>query len=149
MSGYSKQWAESFDKRQKNNLNSRTLLIFREKHGNRHFLVPTVDDLYGAALKLLDERNTEGWFDKPEQPEAFEYNEEQLKALPEGKVRDAAFKLYEEYLDEVKQYEEDKAVYDRVIRAIEEKDGRLAWYIIKDRKSYEYEDYYWDLLEKI
>lgn len=68
-----------------------TILVAREKHGDRYFDASTPELLAAASLKLLRERMKEGWYVKPdsvntgftkEQKAFLELTDEDIEALP-------------------------------------------------------------------
>lgn len=87
-----------------------SVLVCDEKYGNRY--LPAKDDaeMFRSALKVLGERLKDGyWYTKPD-----------------GKAPE--WKRYEEL-----------AEYAAIERAVSERDGELAWRILRSRRDYQYE----------
>lgn len=120
------------------------LLVFREKHGNLYFYVDNDDKLFASALKVLTERFKDGyWYYKPEleeKPEVPDFNEERVAAMPQSLQPDAYRKL-REYNDACLEYDAEAMEYDQIVKAVETKDGRLAYKVLRDRKHAEYEGF--------
>src|SRR5271168_4307264 len=83
---------------------SPSVLVFKEKHGDRHFNVPDDEALFAAALKVLAERFKQGyWYYDPAKegaaeamPEAPDFTAEQVATMPES-LRKAAYKKLRDY----------------------------------------------------
>jgi len=116
------------------------LLVFKEKHGERYFHVPDDAALFKAALKVLSERFEEGcWYYKPEdKPEPPDVTEAQIETLPKS-LQAAAMQKRREYNNKLRDYQFELEIFELIEKAIEKKDGRAAWRILKDRAEGEYE----------
>lgn len=125
-------------------VNQPMLLVFNEKHGDRYFNVPNDEALFAAALKIVTERFEQGyWYVEPEEnekPAAPDFTKEQIATLPES-MREAAQKKLREYERSLHDYNELVDGYARIKKAVDEKDGRVAWEVIRDRCDAEYEGY--------
>jgi hypothetical protein len=126
------------------------LLVFEEKHGNRYFYIPDDKTLAAAALKVLTERYEEGyWYYEPgEKPKAPDFTKEQITTLPES-MRPAAEKKLREYEAACRQYATEVEDYERIVKAVKTKDGKLAWKALYDRQDGEYERVKLERLESI
>src|SRR5712691_5287667 len=97
------------------------IIIFREKHGERIFLVETEEKLRAVALKIVTERYNEGyWYENPEAPEkpaAMLLTAEQLDVLSGTSVRRAAEDEIQKYKNRLKNYERDSANYSLMLAA--------------------------------
>jgi hypothetical protein len=115
------------------------LLVFHEKHGERYFYVPDDHTLFTAALKVLNERHAEDyWYFKPDKPKAPDFTKEQVEAMPES-LQSGAMKRLLEYSNELREWENDSENYNNVVKAVETKDGRLAWQCLRDYSEGEYQ----------
>lgn len=118
------------------------ILVLKEKHDTSYYDVATDEKLHKVALQIVKERLGD-WIMKPDPPgKADEYNltSEQVAALPEG--------LRKTYLSNLnhnkrmwREYEKQKAQYEAAVKAVEEKDGKLAFEVMKARQDYEYEEF--------
>jgi len=122
-------------------MGSRQILVATEKHGTRYFDASTDEQLHRAALKLLAERKEMGWYYDPKPPDdaAPELTEEQIEALPDGKVKDAAVQQHLKYKATIRRYKDEHAEYLRMEKALAEQDGRAAWVFLQVHADFEYE----------
>jgi len=107
------------------------ILIFKEKHGDRYFYVPTPDDLHKAAIKVFKERVKEGYwyyFDvkEPLKPDISREDGLKFKAFYERDL-----KYYNEILKEKKLYE----------NALNDTTGEIVWKFLRQRQDNEYEGF--------
>ena len=118
------------------------ILKFEEKHGDRYFVIRKPEELYKIALATIIERKKIGWYYKPEKPN-FEIalNDEQINALPNDTLKEAAIKQRRVLQREVDSYNEYAADYNLMIKAIKEKNGRLACAFMYTRQNCEYEKF--------
>lgn len=106
----------------------------------------TGDRLFPVALEILKTRVTNGaivsaktatkWRDKEATPEL---TEEQIKVLPEGKIRTAAETQHRNALSQRLEYDEMIRQANQVTQALTTEDGVLAWIILSNRSGNEYE----------
>jgi hypothetical protein len=136
-----KEWVKQVDQDNKQFVGKGSILILHEKHGDRFYAVPTLDALYAAAVATIIERNEEGWFYEPDQPDIMPFMKEQIDALPAGETKDSLTKLYEDKQRQLTQYAQDLKDWYVIQQAIKEEDGRTAWQVMRQHKSYEYEDW--------
>jgi hypothetical protein len=117
-----------------------SIVIFHEKHGDRHFIVNTMQELEKVALKIVLERNEEGWYsfdyDQPVEPKV---SVEDAKKLGMASVVAAVEREWSDYKYSKKQYEDGirlKAALDKIE---ENKDGAVALQFLNSMKDGEYE----------
>ena len=129
------------------------LLILKEKHGNRYFYVPTFEHLCKAALKVVLERNEQGyWYDFSEEldeDEKPEISKEDLEKMKDGPIKMVGLKEWEHYeskLDHKPKLIKGKKLLDKVI---EDNDLLSALQFLEDRRDYEYEGFEIESLETI
>ena len=116
-------------------------LVFEEEHGSRRYHIPDDATLFKASLKVLTERNEEGyWYPEPEgeAPTPPDVKEADIPNLPKS-LQDAARKQIRTYLESKRDYDKERVEYDAIQKAIESEDGRAAWDILYDRRDAEYE----------
>ena len=125
------------------------IIVFKEKHGNSSYYVPTIEDLEKVALEILKERNKNGWFYEPVPPS------NDIIALSKRKEMDFVnLNLSEHTIKEIskeietakrniKYYNEDIVLYNKTQKALKTENSRLALSIIEERHdlNYEYETY--------
>jgi hypothetical protein len=122
-----------------------SILILHEKHGDVHVAIPTVEVLYAAALQIVKSRFAEGWYCEPEKPEDPEISLDEIERTINTAVQAVLREEANKYQRNLKQYNVDQAEYDRILDAVKNEDGRLAWPIIRDHNDYEYEG--WEIVE--
>lgn len=119
-----------------------SLLICHEKHGDLHFHVPDEDAVFHTALDIVTKRLKAGhWYVNPKdyEPKNPGMTKEQAEALPEGPIRKAALQEIASHQRQIREYEGFKESWDAIHKAISEKDGRLAWQVLRDYSDGEYQ----------
>jgi hypothetical protein len=116
------------------------LLVFKEKHGERNFYIPDDATLFKAALKVLTDRFKEGyWYYKPEDPpKAPDFTKEQVASMPESMRADATKKLMK-HAEAMRYYVREVEDYNDAVKAVNTKDGRLAWQSLRNSSGGEYQ----------
>ena len=118
------------------------VLVFKEKHGDRYFNIPDDKTLFRVSLKILTERFEAGyWYYKPgdeDKPKAPDFTKEQVAAMPDS-LREGATKKLVSYQGELRRWERDSEDFNNVKKAVETKDGRLAWQCLLDYSDGEYQ----------
>lgn len=126
------------------------VLVAKEKHGTRYFDATTRKAFLKSALALLTERFKANYFyykpDKPIVPQGM-LNEEQLKGMPEGQLKNLAVKMLRDYRQACRNCEDDSETYRAIEDAVKEKDGEKAWDCLRARMDWEYEHVELKLLE--
>ena len=119
-----------------------SLLVLHEKHGDLYFHVPDEEALFKVALDIVAKRLRAGhWYLDPKdyEPKPPSVTKEQAEALPEGPVRKAALDELSSHARQVSEYRWIKEGWDTIHKAVEEKDGRLAWRVLRDHSDGEYQ----------
>lgn len=113
------------------------IIVFKEKHGNIYYKFSTIKDVQSASLDVL--KNRIDWFYKLEEPTTDIVGSD-IKKLPESLQEEAVRKLktFRRRLDLIK---EENDMYDLAHYALEDQNGFLAWWIIRNRQDYEYEGF--------
>jgi len=119
------------------------VLVLHEKHGDRYFMVPTIYDLWKAALKIVEERNKEGYwysfdYEKPEEPVIPREQADLMKDCP---IRRSIVKAWDDYEDALKDYEDSKKDEMQLKLLLKSKDGLRAMNFLANRRDYEYEGF--------
>jgi hypothetical protein len=119
-----------------------SVLVCHQKHGDIYYNAPDDAALCKAALSILKERLEDGyWYNDPadELPANPNMTDEQIDALPAGRIRDTARQEMTNYHVAVQEQGDAISMWKDIHRAIEENNGKLAWRILRDRRDYEYE----------
>jgi len=119
-----------------------SILVFKEKHGERYFLVPTVEALQKAALKVALERNEEGyWYDFDEEAPV----EPKIKLEDAGKFGDniasAVSREWRDYEYKVRSYKQSLCLKNMLDKIVKEKDGATALTLLQEMSEGEYEGF--------
>lgn len=118
------------------------VLILHEKHGELHFHVPDESALFKIALDIVDKRLRAGhWYLDPKdyEPKNPGMTKEQAEALPEGPIRKAALDEIGRHQRQLNEYRWIKEGWETIQKAVKEKDGRLAWRVLRDHSDGEYQ----------
>lgn len=126
------------------------VLVTGEKHGERYFHVLTLDAFRKACLKLVKERNEEGWYEYEDASEIEKpaLTKEQVAWLPEGRVRNTAEEEWTEYENQLKRVEGEKHERALLARALKD-DGAAAAELLAARKGHEYEGFEIEIFESL
>lgn len=123
----------------------KSIICFKEKHGDRCFDASTSDLLNKAALKILKERFEEHWYNAPqhpgEPPAEWHLTKEQFEALPTENLKNNAIFAAQKYTKQLDYYNRELKVFDAIKRCIEQNDGELAYRILCRHRNGEYEDF--------
>jgi hypothetical protein len=115
------------------------LLIFNEKHGNRMFVITSIDDIFKIGLKILNERlDLYKWL--PKKPTPLEFDESNIAAMPET-LRGLAANQLKNYNTLLQQYKLNSTWAKLAEYAASHGDGKVAFYVVFDRLDYEYEHF--------
>lgn len=114
------------------------ILIDTNKYGQDYYSIPTINDLYKVSLHILNCRFENNFFCKSNIPEKLDYTYDDIEKMPESFRKDAKSKLdvRNKY---IKECEEVNKEFELIEKALNEKNGQLAWHILKNRQDYEYE----------
>jgi hypothetical protein len=117
------------------------LLIFNEKHGNRMFVITSIDDIFKIGLKILNERLDLYKCRSIKNPPApLEFDESNIAALPET-LRGLATNQLKSYNALLKQYKLESTWDILAEYAASHGDGKVAFYVLFDRLNYTNEDF--------
>ena len=124
------------------------LLILREKHGNRNFLVKDDEDLFRISLSIVRGRQKQGWWygtTPGAKPSGPGFTDKDVEKLPPALRADATKKL-RYHRSEIASWERSAQMFMDITKALDSKDGRLAWQVLQDRRDHEYEGFSLDAL---
>ena len=111
------------------------LLVLHEKHGELHFHIPDEATLFEVSLDILKKRLNSGWWyydPRGEEPIQPKVTREEAESLKEGALKNMAMEKVKEHEARVRRWKNAVADYDELKKAVEEKNGRLAWHKLRD-----------------
>lgn len=118
------------------------IVVFKEKYGERHFIVNTRQELEKVAIKIVTERNEEGWYDfeheKPIEPKMTVADAEKFGM---SGVTEATKREWENFKYSKKAYDEGLKLQVALERVINAQDGEAALQILRANKDGEYEGF--------
>ena len=120
------------------------ILVLEEKHGTAYLDASTEAKLYEAALSVVKSRLHPEWgfYCEEDPPEPVGVTQEDIDKLPDGTGKNALVKQLATYKRELEEYERINENYANAKKAVETKDGKLAWRILLHRSDWEYEGVY-------
>lgn len=116
------------------------IIVDYNRDGEDYYSIPTLKDLYKVALHILEQRFENKYFYRCNLDKDLDYTYEDIEKMPESFRKDAKNKL-DSHIYYNKKYKEANLEYDLIEKAISEKNGSLAWSIIKNRVDNENEKY--------
>jgi hypothetical protein len=125
--------------------NSIRVVVFKEKHGERYFLIRNQEDFAAAALTLIKDRHDQGWFryleGKPERPIPPKTSLEDAEAGKfDPQICKEVKELWRQYANALKQNEiedEERVLIAKALKG----DAVAAVRYICSRQKYEYEGF--------
>lgn len=131
------------------NLEFPGVLVAEEKHCTRYLRAGNLQELEASALKLLKERFDEGyWYYEPKkEPTAPAISKEAAEKLPEGNVKKLALQEIRQYERALAENADARDFWTQLKKALDEKDGKLAYKLLHARRDYEYENVEFETLE--
>jgi hypothetical protein len=114
------------------------ILIQHHKHGEAIFDATTPEQLGKAALYILFNNNDCGFYYDEDKPDDLDFDPAAIDTMPES-LRAGAKKQVEQHKRDVRRYLEVHSFYEDVQTALAEKNGALAWELLKARRDHEYE----------
>jgi hypothetical protein len=106
------------------------VLVLREEHDSRYYLVRDDAELNRAALTILRERDAEGWYTEPDRADYVDEISETTMQLYEQEVQAGRMARYPQWLqDQAREgYEQAKEHADRISRADLQYRIDAGWY---------------------
>lgn len=127
------------------------VVVFKEKHGDRYFVVNSPDALYRVSLEVLKERYNNEWYNWMKDHKPYEgtntvrptYTLAEVNALPESmsNEKEKMTKEINKWAKEDKEAAEIRETFTSIEKAISEKDGQAAYSILSELKDGEYENF--------
>jgi len=118
------------------------IVVFKEKHGDRHYIIHSSDDFRKICLSLVKERNQYGWYSHLEyekEPVIPTFTKESISTLP-TEFQAEATKTWTKYERDMKTYKELQSLIELRKKALDG-DGYSAAEFIKEMDHSEYEGY--------
>lgn len=118
------------------------VLILHEKHGELHFHVPDETALFKFSLDIVTKRLRAGfWYPDPKDyvPQDPGMTKEQAEALPPGPIRNSAMSAVSAYRTALNTHRSVVEGWETVQKSVKEKDGKLAWRVLRDYSDGEYQ----------
>lgn len=119
------------------------IVVFHEKHGESYYIYTSREEFYKIFLKVLTERDEEDWYsdeyDKPVKD--VDMTLDQINAIKDEKLKNFQMQRFKTYEREFKEYQEMLQMQKNIKKAIAEKNGRLALYVMEERRDGEYENF--------
>jgi len=106
------------------------LSVCVSKHGRGYYWALTREQLFKNALNILTNRFNDGhwyWCPTEDAPSEPEMTMKQIGELPNGKIKQAAKKLYHSWKRNWEQTQMARDHYKMIQEAVEAKDGQSAW----------------------
>jgi hypothetical protein len=116
---------------------------FVEKHGETTYVILSEAELDAVCLDMLSSRLKSGhWYYQPEVPTTPQpaYTKEEAENL-RGNIKEVALREIVYYSNSQRDYIRRKEEYDRIVKAVQDKDGVEAFNILRDRGGHEYESF--------
>lgn len=118
------------------------IVIFKEKYGDRHYIIQSADDFRKICISLVKERNQYGWYSHLEyqkEPVVPTFTKESISTLP-TEFQAEATKTWSKYEKDMKAYKEFQYLIELRKKALEG-DGYSAAEFIQKMNGGEYEGY--------
>ena len=117
------------------------ILAFNEKHGDRHFIVHTREELQKVALKIVLERNEEGWYEfnvkEPVKPD-IELEKADSFSVGIANAIKSDWGHYRLSLENYKSNQKMKTLWDKVAK---NNDSKAALELLEENKDGQYEGF--------
>jgi hypothetical protein len=120
-----------------------SVLILKEKHGDRYFYIPDEAALHEAALEIVTERGKKGYYGPYlTKPEDLDFTEEDINKLPALLQKEAGPALrakLQKYKNEMRAWRQCEDEVAFIKKTVEMKHGENAYEILHMRDNAEYE----------
>lgn len=137
------------------------LLVFKEKHGTSYYHADNEAQLFAIALTVVRDRYEQGyWYGSEKDIEATRVEQSVRMAKLNGLRDELAKQTHETVVralkrdrDELEREINDNVeairFFDMAKRAVDERNGGLAWELLQDRSQYEYERFERERIETV
>lgn len=118
------------------------IVVFHEKHGDRHFIVHNMLELQKTALKIVLERHNESYYyfdyKKPVEPKL---SIEEAAKIDSGRILEAVKQSWKDFQYENTQYKESLESQALLDKVIQNKDVAAAFQFLSSMKDGSYQDF--------
>lgn len=124
-----------------------SVVVFKDRHSERMFHVPTPEALYKMALFILRERLDDGWYggeeDYEKRPVVYEMSDIHVELIPK-EFSECVLRQQAIFEQKAKHFDEDKIQFAAIEACLKVKNGKDAWEILlrRSHRSNEYESIY-------
>ncbi len=120
----------------------RSVLVLREKHGERYYVVDNDQELFKVALNIVRGRLKEGhWYHPPgDPPVPPDYAEEDILKMPKSLQAEARKKV-QDYKSRSRSWDDANEDWLQVNEVCSSGDGRKAMQLLESRGDWEYEGF--------
>lgn len=125
----------------------RDIIIFKEKHGDRYFRFNSFEAVQETALSILKDR-MDLYIYEPDPVDPIDFTEEDIKNYPES-LKKEAYTKFRNYVRGKEWFDTINDDYLLGKYALANKDGKVAWNVIRNRQDHEYENYHLENFEKV
>jgi hypothetical protein len=119
------------------------IIKFNEKYGDNYFVYRSREEFYKIFLDTLVDRYDQGWYhynvNEPKQEITMTVAE--IGAIEDLKLRKFQMDRFLEQEKEMRDYKEHMQLVENTERAYKEKNPKLAYQVLSERKDGEYEGY--------
>jgi hypothetical protein len=121
-----------------------SILVLNEKHARCYWRVDNDAMLFAVALKVLTERLKSGhWYYAPlkeDKPKPLDFSHASLASMPESLRVEARRKL-QFHESSMRRWTQEHEAHARILKAVDDKDGRAAWEALCSMRAGEYEGF--------
>lgn len=126
-----------------------TLVVQKDKYNTYFYLANNREELLKVFLNMLENNWKSEYYYKPNPPKLKDQlTEEQIVVLPE-KYQKTERAIVAENARVDTEYALELEQYMRIKKALDTRDGELAFQVLSDRKDYEYEVWRFETLEEL
>lgn len=114
------------------------------KHGKQYYLCKDMDSFFENCLFIVWQRYQSGYyFYEPEIPEEEKqlFTDEEISKLPEGEVKNVILRENSKNKQNLNQYKEDVNLHNKLMYCLDNRDGRIAYWMLEYRSDWEYEKF--------
>lgn len=121
----------------------RSVLVLKEKHSDRYFVVDNDEELFAAAVMVLRGRLKAGcfYYDPGEPPPGPDFSQADADKLP-ASLREAAMSQFRRHEEKLRVHANEKQEWDDINLVCASADGRAAWRILRAQADHEYQGVY-------
>lgn len=119
------------------------IVKFDEKHGELIYAYTSREEFYNIFLEVLTSRYEQKWYSykltKPKKD--IDMSLDEIQALKDEKLKASALQRFNSFEKEMREYNEHMQLINDTDKAYKEKNARLAYDVLSERKDGEYEGF--------